>query len=86
MTFSLRLKQEAEGHRRPQVDDLEGEAQDGPSEPAQVVHAAFQGGLSEDAGGLLEAGGRDEALGGQHGLVSPTHGDLSAGLRVELKA
>ena len=31
-------------------------------EPAQVVHAAFKRGLGEDAGGLLEAGGRDEAL------------------------
>ena len=26
--------------------------------PKQVVHAAFEGGLSEDAGGLLEAGGQ----------------------------
>ena len=51
-------KQEAEGHRRPTVDGLQGEAQDGPSEPAQVVHAAFEGGLGEDMGGFMEAGGR----------------------------
>jgi hypothetical protein len=68
MTFSLSPKQDAEGHRRPQVDGLQGEAQDGPREPAQVVHATLQGGLGEDAGGFLEAGGGDEAFGGERGL------------------
>lgn len=49
-------------------------------ETAQVVHAAFQRGLGEeDAGGLLEAGGRDETFRRQGGLGDAQQQGLAGG-------